>query len=86
MDEIDAKLARLGARVAAKSETVRSELERIGALELATALRETFGAKLVYLRTDRATQGTDWPQGQPYNFELRMRKPQCHRMKHSQSA
>jgi CRP-like cAMP-binding protein len=45
-DQLDEKLARLGARVAAQGETVRSELERIGALELATALRETFGAKL----------------------------------------
>jgi hypothetical protein len=69
-DEIDAKLARLGARVAAQGETVRSELERIGALELATALRETFGAKLAYLRTDRIEQGTD-VAGQPYNFDLR---------------
>jgi hypothetical protein len=69
-DDLETKLARLGARVAAQGETVRGELERIGALELAQALRETFGAKLAFLRTDRLTQGTD-AESHPFNFDLR---------------
>ena len=49
------------------------ELERIGALEMATLCRETFGARLVYLRTDRITQGRD-VASVPFNFDLRTGK------------
>lgn len=64
-DEIDEKLARIQARIDARHASTRAELERIGFLDVAEALRETFGARLGYLHTDRITIGTDPPRGQP---------------------
>lgn len=65
-DELDEKLARVSARIAARSQGAREQLAAIGALELAEACRETFQAKLAYLGPDN-----ELPHGHPYNFELR---------------
>jgi len=69
-DDLDKRLARLNARVASRSDETRAELARIRALEMATLCRETFGARLGYLRTDRLEQGQD-VESVPYNFDLR---------------
>lgn len=69
--ELDEKLARLGARVADRGERTRRELEQAGFLEAAELLRTTFQARLTYLKTERIELGTDLPQGQPYNFDLK---------------
>ena len=71
VDEIDARLARLAGRVQARSAETRALLADAGCLELAEAARETFGAKLVYLRAGDHEQGTEPPQGVPFNFDLR---------------
>lgn len=70
-DDIESKLARLGARVAAASDQTRAELAAIGFLEAATAIRETFGARLTHLRTPRLTLGREPSDGQPFNAHLR---------------
>jgi hypothetical protein len=61
--EIDAKLARIGNRVASvnadTAATVRAELAAIGCLELAEACKSRFGARLAYLRTPRVELGHD---------------------------
>ena len=61
--ELNEKLARLGARVAARSESTRDQLEALGAIELAEAARATFQARLVYLGPDAG-----FPHGHPYDF------------------
>jgi hypothetical protein len=55
--EINAKLARIGRRIEARAESVRDELEAIGALEIAVQLRSRFGARLVYIKTPSAERG-----------------------------
>ena len=76
-DEIDEKLARIGSRLAARRETVRAHLEQAPELlELAEALRDTFGGRLVYVRVGEFEQGSraEFEQrGQPFNFDLRSR-------------
>ena len=69
--ELDKKLARLGRRIEARSAGTRALLAAAGCLELAEAARETFAAKLVYLRAGDHEQGTEPPQGVPFNFDLR---------------
>ena len=68
-NDLDAKLARIAGRVEDRAAGIRAELDRIGALEMATLCREAFGAKLAYLQTDRMGMGTD-VQSVPYNFNL----------------
>jgi hypothetical protein len=58
-DDLDAKLARIGARIESRAEAVRTELAAIGFLAEAGHLRERFGARLVYLKTARIEQGDD---------------------------
>lgn len=65
-DDLDAKIARLGARVKTRSEDGRAQLEAMGALEIAQLLRETFQAKCVYLGPE-----SGYPHGQIYNHDLR---------------
>ena len=63
-DEIDAKLERLAGRVQAQRDRVRAELEKEpGLLHLVEALRETFGAKLVHLKTATFETGQELPRG-----------------------
>lgn len=74
-DEIDEKLARIERRLATNRETVRSHLEQAPELlELAEALRDTFGGRLVYVRVGEFEQGNRAEfdrQGQSFNFDLR---------------
>ena len=60
-DDLDAKIARISARVAARNTDTtaetRAELAAIGALELAEACKERFGVRLAYLKTPRVERG-----------------------------
>lgn len=69
--ELTAKLARLGARVAAAGARARARLAEIGALALAEAARETFGAKLVWLRDEHGEIGTEPEAGQRWDLDVR---------------
>jgi hypothetical protein len=65
-DEIDKKLARLGARVQNRASDIREKLSALGALELAEDCKKRFGARLAYLGPPEG-----FPHGHPYNFDLR---------------
>jgi hypothetical protein len=56
-DEIDQKLARLGARVQERAGGIRERLAAIGALELAEDCKKRFGARLAYLKTPCVERG-----------------------------
>ena len=63
-DEIEQKLARLDRRVQAQRDRVRAELDtEPGLLHLVDALRETFNAKLVHVRTATFETGHELPRG-----------------------
>ena len=61
-ESLDEKLARIGQRIAVKTrhdaEETRRELSAIGALDLAQAAKERFGARLAYLKTPRIERGS----------------------------
>lgn len=68
MDELDAKLARLGDRVRDREETRRAQVRAAIALEpglgeLLELTRERFGAKLTWLRAGDFEQGRELPRG-----------------------
>ena len=69
-DTLDAKLDRIGARVAARADDIRRELEAVGALEMAELCREVFSARLAYLRTPRVEHGAD-VRSVPYDLNIR---------------
>lgn len=56
-DEIDKKLARLGARVQDRASDIREKLAALGALELAEDCKARFGARLAYLKTPGFERG-----------------------------
>jgi hypothetical protein len=63
-NELDAKLARISGRMQAQRDHIRALLETEPDLfELAEALKETFQAKLTYLRIGDHTHGKPLPQG-----------------------
>jgi hypothetical protein len=63
-DDLDAKLARIARRVQAQRDSVRALLATDpDLLDLADALKETFQAKLTYLRIGDETHGTPLPEG-----------------------
>lgn len=62
-DDLDAKLDRIANRIQARRSEVRAHLGlRPDLLDLAEACKETFGAKLVYLKVDGFETGLapDW--------------------------
>jgi hypothetical protein len=61
--ELDKKLARIGGRIQARADETRSELAAIGCLDLASACKEQFGARLAYLKTPRVELGSDVGRG-----------------------
>ncbi len=70
-DEIDAKLARVGVRVAARGSELDQHLAAIGFLDGARALCETFGATVTGCKDGEYVFGHNLRYGQPYNFDLR---------------
>lgn len=75
--ELDEKLARVSARLAAKRASVRGHLEGEPALlALAEAAREILGAKLVYVRVgdfEHGNRAAFDEAGYAYNLDLRPR-------------
>ena len=66
MDDISTKLARIDRRLEAKRRDVRQRLETVPELlDLAQAAKETFGAKLIYLKIG------DWEDGDRATYEER---------------
>ena len=70
LNDLDAKLGRIAARVAVRADETRAELDRLGWLESITLCRDTFGARLVHLKTEKYNVGQD-VQSVPYDFNLR---------------
>ncbi len=62
-DANDAKVERVGRRIQARADETRAELAAIGCLDLASACKDTFGARLAYLKTERVEHGTDVGRG-----------------------
>lgn len=86
MDDIEKRMARLGSRIQARASEVRSRLETVpGLLALCEACRETFGAKLVYLKvgdyvTGEIPEWDRWPEvlaseiGEPWEMRHEPRR------------
>ena len=54
---LDAKIEKLAGHVADRATETRAELAAIGCLDLATACKERFGARLAYIKTPRVERG-----------------------------
>lgn len=63
-DDIETKLARIGRRLQAQRDEVRSRLQaEPGLLELAEIAREVFAAKLIHVRIGAWSHGTEPAEG-----------------------